>query len=455
MNSLPDVDRTDPGVPGAPVWAEAFPPYSEAEALAEARRCLYCSDAPCMQACPTHIDVPGFIRKIGTDNVRGSAMTILDSNFLGGTCARVCPVEELCQGACVLNAYEKPIAIGRLQRHAVDHFHSLGEQPYVPAPATGHRVLVVGSGPAGLSAAAELAKRGHAVRIWERRSLAGGLSTYGIISLREPVAVALGEVEMVRDLGVEIHTERALRHEGELSEASEEYDAVLVAVGLGSVPALGIPGDEHIVDGLDYIAEAKLSPERAAKAEHVVVVGAGNTAIDAATVARRRGAETTIVYRRTVQEMTAYDHEHVFALGEGIEFSFLTQPVDVVTKDGAVTGLRCIRMELGEPDATGRRSPSPIAGTEFVLPCDLVVAAIGQERPGPSGGWGLDLTNGYVAVDDQLRTSMPKVWAAGDAIRVRGAASTVMAVQDGKKAARAIEDALTSPTSTPAGVHHG
>ncbi len=443
------------GEAAKPLDTGALPPYRDTDALLEARRCLYCYDAPCMQACPTHIDVPGFIRKISTGNLRGAAMTSLDSNFLGGTCARVCPVEELCQGACVLNAVEQPIQIGRLQRHAVDHLPAGGQRPYQPGASTGNRILVVGSGPAGLSAAAELAKLGHAVTVWERRDLAGGLSTYGIITLREPVDVALGEVQMVRDLGVDVQTGTELGSAADLHAAVEDYDAVVLATGLGQVPGLGIPGEMHVVDGLDYIAEAKLGPEPTHSSRRVVIIGAGNTAIDAATVAARRGAMSTIVYRRTATEMTAYDHEYQFARDEGIDFRFLTQPVQVLHEDGVVTGLRCVRMELGEPDVSGRRAPRPVSDSQHVVPCDVVVSAIGQERPGPAQAWGLDLDGGAIRTDSDLATSIPGVWAAGDAVRARGAASTVMAVQDGKKVARAIDAALTTNAVTVSGGHHG
>lgn len=448
--------------------AEHLPPYQPNEAVMEAERCLYCFDAPCMHACPTHIDIPGFIRKISTGNVRGSGMTILDSNLLGATCARVCPVEELCQGACVLNAADKPIAIGRLQRYATDHLAAVAPDPYRPGEPTGRTVLVVGSGPAGLSAAGELAKRGHAVTVWERSPLAGGLSTYGIIPLREPIGIALGEVAMIERLGVDIRTSTALTDAAALTEALGRFDAVFLATGLGTVPVMDIPGGEHIRDGLDYIAQGKLGDADPgdAQAQRVVVVGAGNTAIDAATIAVRRGAHTTIVYRRTAAEMPAYRHEYEFALREGIEFAFLTQPVEVVTEGDRIIGLRCVTMTLGGPDDSGRRRPVPVDGSESVLPCDLVVRAIGQQGYQGDTAYGLALSGGYLAVDEDLRAGIERVWAGGDAIRDHGAASTVMAVEDGKKAAESIDRFLRSANgsegsstdghvSSDPGGHHG
>ncbi|WP_309571147.1 NAD(P)-dependent oxidoreductase [Deinococcus sp.] len=429
--------------PDANLFAETYLPLSAHEATVEANRCLYCFDAPCLQACPTHIDIPTFIRKIGTGNLRGSARTILEANFLGGTCARVCPVQELCEGACVLNSEEKPIAIGRLQRYAVDHVQERGIQLFQAGAATGHTVAVVGSGPAGLSAAAELAKLGHAVTLLERRELGGGLSTYGIIVLREPVEVSLREVEAVKALGVQVETNLEITDSAGLDALLAEFDAVFLAVGLGAVPAMGMPGEEHVVDGLQFIEESKVNADALHVGQTVAVIGAGNTAIDAATIARRHGADVTMVYRRTEAEMTAYRHEYEFALHEGIGYQFLTQPVRVVTDGDRITGLECVKMILGTPDASGRPSPKPLPGSEFVIPCDQVIKAIGQEKPALAVELGLKLDHGYIAVDDAMRTSVPRVYAGGDCVRARGTASTVMAVQDGKYAAAAIHQLLS------------
>ena len=410
---------------------EQLAPLREHEALVEANRCLFCYDAPCIGACPTHIDIPRFIKKIATGNMAGSARAIFEANLLGATCSRVCPVQELCEGACVLGADHKPIAIGRLQRHVMDHAYRGGATPCPPATRTGKRVAVVGAGPAGLSCAGTLARLGHEVTVFEKRPLAGGLSTYGIIAIREPVDVALAEVEMIRRLGVAIQTGVEIAG---LDDLRARFDAVFLGVGMGATPVLGIPGEERIIDGLHYIERSKMDPGALKAGREVVVIGAGNTAIDCATIARRLGSgRVTIVYRRTDREMTAYRHECEFALREGIEFRFLTQPVRML--DG---GLECVRMEMGAPDSSGRPSPRVVAGSEFLIAADQVVKAIGQVKPTLAALLGLATDKGYIQVSGELETTIAGVFAGGDSIRAKGAASTVMAVQDGKLAAESI-----------------
>jgi len=424
--------------------AELLPPLTPHAAAVEADRCLYCYDAPCTHACPTHIDIPLFIKKIASGNLRGSAHTILASNLLGGTCARVCPVQELCEGACVLGADHKPISIGRLQRFAMDYAKARGVHPVVNAAPTGRAVAVIGSGPAGLSCAGELAKRGHAVTVFEKRELPGGLSTYGIIALREPREIAIEETRMIENLGVKIRTGVEFGKDVTLAHLQKEFDAVVLTAGLGRTPALGIPGEEAITDGLEFIEESKPSPERMQIGRDVIVIGAGNTAIDCATIARRLGnGRVTIIYRRTDAEMSCYEHEYEFACREGIEFRFLTQPNRVVLEGGKVAGLQCLRVELGAPDATGRPAPQPVPGSEFVVPADQIVKAVGQEKPPLIGLLGLRTTKGFIAVDDSFRTNLDGVYAIGDCTRAAGAASTVMAVQDGKMAAKAIHAHLS------------
>ena len=410
------------------------------EAIVEANRCLYCYDAPCIQACPTHIDIPRFIKKIATGNLTGSARTILESNLLGATCARVCPVQELCEGACVLGSEHKPIMIGRLQRYATDHIYDRGVDLFRAGTPNGRSVAVIGAGPAGLACAGYLAQLGYSVTLFEKRELGGGLSTYGIIVLREPVDVALTEVEMVRRLGVRIETGVELGRNLSWQDLRSKYDAVFLGVGLGSTPSLGIPGEEHILDGLAYIEQSKLDMARLPVGREVIVIGAGNTAIDCATIARRLGAErVTMVYRRTANEMTAYPHEYEFIKLEGVEFRFLTRPVRVLSH-----GLECVRVELGASDRSGRPAPVDVPGSEFVLPADQIIKAIGQNKPELASSLGLETVNGYLQVSDDLQTSLPGVYAGGDCIRAKGSASTVMAVNDGKRAAMAIHSKLVN-----------
>jgi glutamate synthase (NADPH/NADH) small chain len=418
---------------------EQLPPLSAHEALVEANRCLYCYDAPCTHACPTHIDVPRFIKKIATGNLNGSARAIFEANLLGATCSRVCPVEELCEGACVLGSEHKPIMIGRLQRFAMDYAYRNGAPIVQVAATTGKKVAVIGSGPAGLSCAGELAKRGHQVTIFEKRELAGGLSTYGIIVLREPIDIAQAEVGMIERLGVRVQRNRELGRNLGFGDLRKNFDGIFLSVGLGVTPELGIPGEELIIDGLSYIERSKMNGNQMKVGRDVVVIGAGNTAIDCATIARRLGANrVTMVYRRSAAEIAAYRHEFEFVKKEGVEFRFLAQPARVVAENGRVTGLECMRTELGPPDSSGRRAPSSVPGSEFTIPADQVIKAIGQKKPALAAMLGLEMHNNFIRVDADFETSIAGVFAGGDCIRAKNPASTVMAVQDGKLAAMAI-----------------
>ncbi len=423
---------------------EHLPPLSEFEALEEANRCLFCYDAPCTHACPTHIDIPAFIKKIASGNLRGSARTIFDANLLGATCARVCPVQELCEGACVLGPMHKPIAIGRLQRYAMDDAYARGQQPFSNAPlAGGRRVAVIGAGPGGLSCAGELVRRGHRATVFEKRKLPGGLSTYGIIGLREPVDVALAEAKLLEAIGVELRLDRELGRNVTMAELQAEFDAVVLSFGLGATPDMTIPGEEHLVDGLTYVEQSKTAREALEIGRDVVVIGGGNTAIDCATIAKRLGSgRVTILYRRSEEEMSAYPHEYEFAKREGIEFRFLTQPVRVVAEGGRVSGVECIQTRLDGADASGRRIGMPVSGSNFEVPADQVVKAIGQKKPVLAETLGLATQGGYVAVDENFETSVPGLFAIGDCIRASGSASTVMAVQDGKLLAQSLNARL-------------
>ena len=434
-------------------FSELKPPMSKREAVVESQRCLYCYDAPCITACPTSIDVPTFIRKISTDNVYGSAKTILEANLMGASCARVCPVEELCEGACVLNHDSKPIEIGRLQRYATDYLYSKDLMPFEILEANGKKVAVVGSGPAGLSCAGELAKLGYDVTVFEKQSLAGGLSTYGIVVMREPISVSLAEVEFIKKLGVKVQTNTEITVDISSEKLLEDFDAVFLSVGMGRVPALGIKGENlaGVCDALDFIAETKLAEKEGLEqlqhlfvGDNVTVIGAGNTAIDAATVAKRLGAErVTIVYRRSDKEMPAYEFEYDFIKKEGVEFRFLSQPIEILGNNDKVRGLKCQKMQLGDADADGRRKVEAIPNSEFVLETDQVIMAIGQEKlTNIFDSFGLEQNRGYIKVNDNLQTTKEQVFAGGDCIRAVGEANTVRATQDGKIAAQGIHNWL-------------
>ncbi|RNB53671.1 NAD(P)-dependent oxidoreductase [Brevibacillus gelatini] len=431
-------------------FSEVVSALKPKEAIDEANRCLFCYDAPCIKACPTSIDIPMFIRKIATGNLLGSARTIMEANPVGASCARVCPTEELCEGACVLNHASRPIMIGLLQRHATDWAIRNNVTLFEKGEPNGKRVAIVGAGPAGLSAARELARLGYAVTIYEAKEKAGGLNTYGIVSFRLPQEIPLWEVEQVEALGVTIKTNTRVGVDIMPDELVESYDSVLLAVGMGSVPALHIPGEEleGVLDAIALVEETKtrpLSTEMVGK--KVVVIGAGNTAIDAATCSKRLGADhVQILYRRTAQEMNCYQFEYEFAKQDGVEFRWLVAPKRVLGNNGRVTGLELIRMELGEPDAKGRKRPVPIPGSEFSIEVDFVVKAIGQNRHvALVEQFGLQHENGIVSVEEgTYRTSHPKVFAAGDVIFGGGKtdAMVVDAANHGKRAAHAIDKAI-------------
>jgi dihydropyrimidine dehydrogenase (NAD+) subunit PreT len=440
-------------------FQEAVSGLTNREAIEEANRCLYCYDAPCIKACPTGIDIPTFIKKIASGNLKGAAKTIMLSNPVGASCARVCPTEELCEGACVLNHSTKPIMIGNLQRYATDWAIKNDESLFQAGRTNGRAVAVVGGGPAGLSAARELALMGYSVTIFEAEKEAGGLNAYGIVSFRLPRSVPLWEVHQVKRLGVEIRTNTKVGRDITANEILESYDAVVLAAGMGKVPMLGIEGEdlEGVYDAIELIKETKTKPltDRLV-GKKVVVIGAGNTAIDGATCSIRLGAENVkILYRRTKEEMTAYDFEYEFAKQEGVEFRWLTAPKRIIGDEkGRVTHIECVRMQLGEPDQDGRRRPVPIEGSEFVMQVDAVIKAIGQMRHlDLITEFGLEHDAGVVRIrQGSYQTSHPKIFACGDIVfgKGQGEAMVVTAAQQGKEAAYAIHQYLEKHISETA-----
>lgn len=431
---------------------EVMPPLNPKEVLDEANRCLYCYDAPCVQACPTGIDIPSFIKKIASGNLLGSARTIMEANPVGASCARVCPTSELCEGACVLNSEsDKSILIGLLQRHVTDWAMEAKAQLFTAGEKNGRSVAIVGAGPAGLSAARELARQGYAVTVYEAKEQAGGLNTYGIVSFRLPQEIPQWEVEQVEALGVEFRYGVRVGADISAEELLANHHAVLLAPGMGAVPPLNIDGEtlDGVLDAIAFVEETKTKPLRQDFiGKKVAVIGAGNTAIDAATCSKRLGADVVqIHYRRTELEMTAYEFEFEFAKQDGVEFRWLTAPTRILGEDGRVTGVEMIAMELGEPDEKGRRRPLPVAGSEQVAAVDYVIKAIGQTRLLPLiEAFGLDHEHGIPTLDPAtLQTSRERVYAAGDFIfggQGGTDAMVVSAAQQGKQAARAIHEAL-------------
>ena len=430
-------------------FAEIHPPLGPRQALVEANRCLYCFDAPCTNACPTHIDVPGFIKKISSGNPGGSALTILNANILGLSCARVCPVDVLCEAACVMHRYnQQPIEIGRLQRHAMDHFYGSGRRlPAAEIDKPG-RVACIGAGPASLACAAWLRQRGVAVTIFDSHPLAGGLNTYGVADYKLRPFDSQQEVELVRSLGVEFRLSAEIGGELRIKEMEEQFDFVFLGVGLGRTQPLDIPGENlpGVIDALRFIAEYKM--HRGARVgRRVVVIGGGNTAVDAASAALRLGAEEVhVLYRRSAAELPAFEFEFDRARQEGVSFHWLTQPVAIhgpAQGNPAVASVECVRMELGPPDRQGRRQPRQLPGSNFQLQCDMVIPSIGQSRllDFLSQFRDIRLAGGCVTVDPATgQTSNPRYFAGGDC--VNGGREVVDAVAEGKRAAAGIARCL-------------
>lgn len=429
-------------------FPDLHPPFDEVAALAEANRCLYCFDAPCMQACPTHIDVPRFIKKIATGNLEGSAKTILDANILGASCSRACPVDVLCEGACVLHRYnKKPIEIARLQRFAMDALHASGAPlPFTPGADTGRKVALIGGGPASLACAAELRRRGVRAVIFDARPLPGGLNTYGIAEYKLTLRASLQEIDLLSQLGVEFH-HNTFVDAAMLEELEAEYDAIFLGLGLGAIHQLGITGEDlqGVTNALAFIADYKRGATTTAP-ERVAVIGAGNTAIDAANAAVRLGArEVHLVYRRGPESMSAFAFEYEHARQEGVQFLWHVQPARLVGEN------KLESLELAELVATEDGSIVP-SGNTRTLQVDLVVLAIGQsthaEFVRADSQVEVKLERGRIVVDRATgQTTNPRIFAGGDC--TNGGREVVDAVADGKRAGIAMAAWLGARAGKP------
>ena len=429
-------------------FSDLHPPLDHHEALVEADRCYFCYDAPCMNACPTAIDIPLFIRQISTGNPIGSAKTIFDQNILGGMCARVCPTETLCEEACVREEAEgKPVQIGRLQRYATDTAMAEEKQFYTRAAATGRKVAIVGAGPAGLAAAHRLARYGHDVTIFEAKPKGGGLNEYGIAAYKSTEDFAQAEVDYVTAIGgIDIEYGRALGRDVHLADLTAAYDAVFLGMGLGGVNALRAEGEDTqgVDNAVEFIATLRQAEDLGdlPVGRRVVVVGGGMTAIDAAVQSKLLGAEeVTIVYRRGKEHMNASEFEQDLATSKGVTIRHWLQPRRVVVQFGRVAGLELEYTQMQDGKLVG-------IGQTVIIPADQVFKAIGQTFVGEhlnGSGPSIAMRNGRIEVDAEGRTSNPRIWAGGDCVIDAREDLTVAAVAAGRDAAESINRALMEP----------
>jgi dihydropyrimidine dehydrogenase (NAD+) subunit PreT len=424
-------------------FGDLHAPLTFHEAKVEAERCYFCFDAPCQQACPTGIDIPLFIRQIAAGNRVGAAMTILDSNIMGGICSRVCPTETLCEEACVREAAEgKPVVIGQLQRYAVDPAIASGKSPYARGAPTGKRVAIVGAGPAGLACAHALAVAGIETTIFDSREKAGGLNEYGIAAYKSVDDFAAREVDFILSIGgIEIKGGQALGRDVKLEDLRRDYDALFLGMGLGSTNKLGLPREtelENVIDAVDTIAALRQAKDLSALpvGRRVLVIGGGMTAIDIAVQSKKLGAETvTMVYRRGPEQMKASAYERELAQTSGVVIRYWARPVELEGRGSALSGV--VFENTGERDGV-----LALPGAVFRVEADVLFTAIGQRgTPEALDGAGIEVRDGRIVVDAERRTNIEGVWAGGDCV-FGGKDLTVSAVEDGKQAARAIAAAL-------------
>lgn len=435
-------------------FSDLHPPLDAHQASVEADRCYFCHDAPCVTACPTGIDIPSFIQKIATGNLRGSARKILDENIFGAMCARVCPTEVLCEEACVRNSGEnKPVAIGLLQRFSTDRLLADGAQIYSHGPASGKHVAIVGAGPAGLACAHRLAVLGHGVTVFEAREKCGGLNEYGIAAYKVTDGIAQREIDYILGVGgIEIKAGKAIGRDFSLADLREDYDAVFLGMGMGGVNQLGLPDEdmEGVLSAVDYITELRQSDDLASLpvGRRIIVVGGGMTAIDIACQTRRLGAEeVTMVYRRGAEQMGASAFERELAQTNGVKIIYWAAPVRITGENG------CLKeVEFERTRANGAGSPEG-TGEKFVIEADMLFKAIGQEFDAATlegSAESPELSSRRITVDAGGRTSLEGVWAGGDCV-TGGLDLTVAAVQDGKLAAYSIHSYI----SGEAGANNG
>lgn len=449
-----DMPQQEPAV-RAKNFLEVATGYTMQMALDEASRCLHCKHKPCVNGCPVNINIPDFIKMITEENFEGAYQVISESSSLPAVCGRVCPQESQCESKCVRGIKTEPVAIGRLERFVADYHNEHSTEKIQKPESNGHKVAVIGSGPSGLTCAGDLAKLGYEVTIFEALHTAGGVLQYGIPEFRLPKAIVNKEVDNLRDLGVNVETNMVIGRVLSIDELMEDgYEAVFIGSGAGLPRFMNIPGEnlKGVYSANEFLTRVNLmkaykegSTTPIMHAKRVAVVGGGNVAMDAARSALRLGAEeVNIIYRRSDAELPARAEEVHHAKEEGIIFRTLTNPVEILgDDDDAVTGIKCVEMELGEPDASGRRRPIVKEGSEFTIPMDCVIMSIGTS-PNPlikSTTEGLDTQKwGGIIADEDGLTSRPFVYAGGDA--VTGAATVILAMGAGKKAAVAIDEAI-------------
>lgn len=424
-------------------FAQLKPVMNRTEALYESSRCLFCFDAPCIQACPSGIDIPQFIRQINSGNETGAARTIYEANYFGNACGKVCPTEVLCEGACVYNLQEvKPIEIGRLQSYATTKVIASGKHLFAPGADNGRRVAVIGAGPAGISCACELRALGYAVEVFEARAQPSGLTVYGVAPYKITNEEALAEMAYLQaQFGYSVQYNSPITSREELADLEAKYDAIFLGIGLGKTSSLGLPGENqrNCVGAVEFIADLRQLHHQMAVGRSVIVLGGGNTAMDAASEAARLGAENVLLaYRRGKEEMGAYDFEYDLAKGVGVRGLFNVAPVELVG-DGYVAGVRFVRTETLD----GR--VREVAGSEFVQPCDMVIMATGQAKQTGFlhliAGLELDSKGRIVANAHTGQTTNPQYFASGDAWN--GGAEVVNAAAEAKLTARGIHAYLS------------